>query len=115
MCDGHGYAHPRRFGLACYIGVELGTATLGVGKSLLCGQHRTPGLARGCRTQLTHKGEVIGAAVRTRCGVKPVYVSAGHLITLKDAMAWTLRAATSARLCQPIRLAHQYVTHLGSV
>lgn len=112
MCDGQGLAHPRRLGLACHVGLWLDMPTIGVGKSRLCGEHRTPGLRRGCRTQLRHEGDLVGAVVRTRTGVKPLYVSVGHLTTLADAVRWTLRCARGVRLPEPTRRAHEYVTQL---
>jgi len=112
MCDGQGVAHPRRFGLACHVGLWLDLPTIGVAKSRLCGEHREVGLRRGCHTQLRHEGALVGAVVRTRAGVKPLYVSVGHRITLDEAVAWTLRSTRSVRLSEPTRLAHRYVTRL---
>ena len=112
MIDGQGQAHPRRFGIACHVGVWLDIPTIGIAKSLLCGQHGEPGLRRGSRTQLRHQGSVVGSAVRTRDGVKPVYVSVGHRITLAEAIRWAIRAAVAARLPEPTRQAHQLVTRI---
>ena len=78
MCDGHGYAHPRRFGIACHIGVIVNRPTMGCAKSRLVGEYKEPALKRGSKTQLKHKEEVIGTILRTRDRVKPVFVSAGH-------------------------------------
>jgi deoxyribonuclease V len=113
MIDGHGLAHPRSFGIASHVGLWLDLPTIGAAKSLLCGLHRPPGLRRGCRARIVFKGNAIGAAVRTRDGVKPMYVSVGHRITLQEAIRWALRAAVAARLPEPTRRAHQYVTRLG--
>lgn len=112
LCDGHGLAHPRRFGLACHVGLWLDLPTVGIAKSLLVGTHRMPGRKRRCRTQLRSDGEVIGAVVRTRTAVKPVIVSIGHRVTLTDAVAWTLRSARRVRLPEPSRRAHQAVSRL---
>jgi deoxyribonuclease V len=112
MCDGQGRAHFRRFGLACHVGLWLGIPTIGVAKSRLCGSHSPPGMRRGCRRQLRHGGEVVGMVVRTREALKPLYISVGHRIQLAQAVAWTLRCATAARLPQPTRLAHQVVSRL---
>jgi len=112
MCDAHGLAHPRRFGLACHVGVYLDLPAIGMAKSMLCGEFRMPGPRRGCHTQIRHKGEVVGSAVRTQDGVEPMYVSVGHRITLKQAVAWALRGAKVARIPEPTRLAHQYVTRM---
>lgn len=110
MCDGQGLAHPRGLGLASHVGLWLDIPTIGAAKSRLCGEHRTPGRRRGCRTRLVHGGKVVGLVLRTRDGVQPMYVSVGHRITLGEAARWVLRAATVSRLPQPTRLAHQYVT-----
>jgi deoxyribonuclease V len=112
MCDGQGLAHPRGLGLASHVGLAVGIPTIGVAKSRLCGRHRIPGRRRGCRTALRLNGRTIGAVVRTRDGVKPLYVSVGHRITLPEAVAWTLRAAASFRLPEPTRQAHRLVSEL---
>jgi deoxyribonuclease V len=105
--DGHGYAHPRRFGIACMLGVELDLPAIGIGKSLLVGAHRAPGGLRGSRAALRDGGELIGYALRTRDGVRPVYVSVGHRIGLASALELTLRTCRRYRLPEPIREAHQ--------
>ncbi|MGA2265611.1 MAG: endonuclease V [Phycisphaerae bacterium] len=112
MCDGQGLAHPRGLGLASHVGLHLGIPTIGVAKSRLCGQHRSVGRRRGCRSALRLESKTIGAVVRTRDGVKPLYVSVGHRIRLDEAVAWTLRAAVAARLPEPTRRAHQAVSCL---
>ncbi|CAI8055268.1 Endonuclease V [Geodia barretti] len=102
LCDGHGYAHPRRFGLACHLGLWLDTPTIGVAKSRLTGSHDEPGPGEGrCR----RPRERLGAVLRTRERVKPVFVSAGHRISLRTALALTLACATRYRLPEPTRLA----------
>jgi deoxyribonuclease V len=106
MCDGQGLAHPRRLGLACHVGLWLDLPTIGVAKSLLCGEHRDPGPRRGNHAMLRHKGEVVGLALRTRDGVKVVYISVGHRVTLAEAERWALRAARFSRLPEPTRQAH---------
>lgn len=112
FCDGQGRAHPRRFGLACHLGVLLDIPTIGCAKNRLVGTHREPGVRRGRHTRLVHDGELIGEVVRTREHVKPVYVSIGHRITLPGARQWTLRLARRFRIPEPIRLAHQEVNRL---
>lgn len=112
LCDGHGVAHPRRFGLACHLGVWLDLPTIGCAKSGLVGSHTEPGVSRGCHRPLMDKGEVIGEAVRTREGVRPVYVSVGHRISLLTARQWVLRLAPRFRLPEPIRAAHLAVNQL---
>lgn len=108
VCDAHGYAHPRRFGLACHLGVLTGTPTIGVAKSLLVGEHEALPAERGSWRPLVDPAteEVIGAAVRTRTGVKPVYVSVGHRVSLETAVRLTLRLATRYRLPETTRRAH---------
>ena len=112
ICDGQGVAHPRRIGLASHLGLWLGLPTIGCAKSRLCGEHEEPGPQRGDRSPLTDAGEIIGAVVRTRTRVKPLYVSPGHLCDLESAVAIVL--ATAPRFRQPFttRLAHQYVNEL---
>ena len=111
MCDGYGIAHPRRFGIACHLGLLTDLPTIGVGKSRLTGSHEEPGLEKGDWTPLFDrpKGggreERLGAVLRTRAGVKPVYVSTGHRVSLKTALAVTLRCTTRYRLPEPVRLA----------
>jgi deoxyribonuclease V len=112
MCDGHGRAHPRRFGLACHLGLWLDLPTIGCAKSRLIGTHAEPGRRRGCHRPLLDEGEVVGEVVRTRDGVRPVYVSVGHRIDLATARAWVIRLARAARLPEPIREAHLEVNRL---
>ncbi len=112
MLDGHGLAHPRRFGLACHIGVLLDRPTIGCAKSRLCGRHQDPGRSAGASRRLLDNDEVIGRVVRTRDGVQPVYVSVGHKLSLEDAVRLTRRCCTKYRLPEPTRQAHQLVTRL---
>jgi deoxyribonuclease V len=107
VLDAQGRAHPRRFGLACHLGVLLEKPALGVAKTLLVGRHGALGEAKGSTADLVHRGEVVGRAVRTREGVKPVYVSVGHRTTLDDAVALTLALAKRTKLPEPTRLAHR--------
>ncbi len=107
MVDGQGMAHPRRCGLATHLGVLLNHPTVGVAKSRLVGQHTEPSLEKGSWVPLCDHGEVVGAVVRTRTGVRPVYVSVGHRMTLEAAVALTLRCTTRYRLPEPTRLADQ--------
>ena len=106
LCDGQGYAHPRRFGIACHLGLLLDVPAIGCAKSRLIGEHETPGDNAGSRTDLLDKDEMIGSVLRTRTGVKPLFVSAGHRISLAEAEAWVLRCCSSYRLPEPTRLAH---------
>ncbi|WP_026212412.1 deoxyribonuclease V [Longispora albida] len=107
VCDGQGVAHPRRFGLACHLGLLTGLPAIGVAKTLFVGTHDEPPQPRSARTDLLDDGEVIGAVLRTQPGIKPVYVSAGHLIGLDEACDWTLRLAPRYRLPETTRLADQ--------
>lgn len=107
VCDAHGRAHPRRFGLACHLGVLLDVPSLGVAKTLLVGEHGALGRERGAWTPLVDGGETIGAVVRTRTGVRPVYVSVGHRVSLETAVDLTLRLAPRYRLPETTRRAHR--------
>jgi deoxyribonuclease V len=106
LCDGQGRAHPRRFGIACHLGVLLDCPTLGVGKSRLIGTHAEPGPNKGDWSALLVGEEVIGAVLRTRTGVKPLYVSAGHRVGLDTAIALTLACTRRWRLPETTRAAH---------
>jgi deoxyribonuclease V len=105
LIDGQGYAHPRRLGIASHVGLLAGVPTIGCAKSRLCGEHEEPGPARGSTAELRDGGEVIGTVLRTRDGVKPLYVSVGHVISLESAVEWVLRLAARVRLPEPIRVA----------
>jgi deoxyribonuclease V len=112
MCDGQGYAHPRRFGLACHLGVIVGLPSVGCGKSRLCGEHGEPGRKRGAKAPLMDGGERIGTVLRTRDGVRPVYVSVGHRIDLASAEKLVLRCGAGYRLPEPTRLADRLVAEV---
>jgi deoxyribonuclease V len=112
ICDGHGYAHPRRFGIACHFGLLADLPAIGCAKSVLVGEHLEPGARRGSASDLTHEGEVIGAAVRTREGASPVFVSAGHRISLRRAVQIVLTCSPKYRIPEPIRQAHALVNRL---
>ena len=105
LCDGHGIAHPRRIGIASHLGLYLDIPSIGVAKSILVGSHAEVGAARGAWTPLLDKGEVIGAAVRSRPGVRPIYVSIGHRVCLETALAIVLHCSSRFRLPEPIRAA----------
>lgn len=107
LVDGQGLAHPRRMGLACHLGLISDIPAIGVAKSLLVGQHGKVPEARGSRVALTDKDEVIGAVLRTRNGVKPVYVSLGHRVSLETAVAYTLACTPKFRLPETTRQAHR--------
>jgi len=115
LCDGQGYAHPRRFGLACHLGVWLDRPTIGVAKSRLVGQHKPVPERKGSWRPLTDGDEVIGAVLRTRSSVKPVYVSVGHRISLTSAIRYTMACCTKYRLPETTRLADRLASERGSV
>ena len=106
LVDGQGIAHPRRLGLASHLGLLLNTPTIGCAKSLLCGSHETPSIEPGSYTEVVDKGEIIGIALRTKRGVKPVYVSIGHKVDLNTAIYWVMKCCHGYRLPEPTRLAH---------
>lgn len=110
--DGQGFAHPRRMGLACHLGLFLDRPTVGCAKSRLIGTYNDPALEKGSRAALMDQEEIIGTVLRTRSAVKPLFVSVGHQCTLEDAIEMTLRCTTRYRLPEPTRLAHQEVTAL---
>ncbi|MDT7788449.1 MAG: deoxyribonuclease [Pseudonocardiales bacterium] len=102
--DGQGLAHPRRFGLACHLGVHTGIPSIGVAKNPM-GEFDPPGHARGSMSDLVMDGDVVGRALRTQDGVKPVFVSVGHKIDLDRACAEVLRLAPRYRLPETTRRA----------
>lgn len=112
VCDGHGIAHPRRLGIAAHAGLWLGIPTIGCAKSVLVGQFEEPEITRGSRSPLVHYGEIIGAALRTKNKVQPVYVSPGNLCDLESAVELLLRCDTGYRLPEPTRRAHLFVNEL---
>ncbi len=109
VCDGQGIAHPRRFGLASHLGVALNIPTIGCSKSRLIGKAAQPGPKRGDSTLLTHRKEIIGSVLRTQHNTNPLYVSIGHLITLKTACDWILRLSPKYRLPETTRQADRIV------
>jgi deoxyribonuclease V len=111
LCDGQGIAHPRRLGIASHLGVLLNIQTIGVAKSLLIGKHEELADARGSWQPLIHKGETIGAVLRTRVGVKPVYVSSGHKISLPTAIDYVLRCTPKYRLPETTRIADKLASN----
>jgi deoxyribonuclease V len=112
MLDGQGIAHPRRFGIACHVGVLLDWPTIGCAKSILVGRYGELGLEAGSRSPLIDKGEQVGVALRTKNKVAPVFVSPGHLIDLDSAVDLVLRSTTKYRLPEPTRQAHLLVNRL---
>lgn len=110
MVGAQGLAHPRRAGLACHLGVALGKPTLGVAKSRLCGEAAIPPSRKGAYTMLKDGDEIIGAVLRTQSGVKPVYVSVGHKLSLKTAIKIALETTRDHRLPEPLRITHGLAT-----
>jgi deoxyribonuclease V len=114
LCDGQGIAHPRRFGIASHLGVILDIPTIGVAKSLLIGKHQELPDTKGSWQPLIHQGETIGAVLRTRTGVKPVYVSSGHRISLPTAIDYVLRCTPKYRLPETTRVADKIASARSS-
>lgn len=112
MFDGQGYAHPRRFGVACHVGLLLEKPCFGCAKSLLTGTFKEPKLRAGSLSPLVDNGEVIGSVVRTRDNVKAVYISVGHRIDLPSAIRVALETTRGFRIPEPTRQAHLYVNRL---
>ncbi len=112
LIDGQGIAHPRRLGLAAHLGLFLDKPTIGCAKSRLTGTYEEPAPEKGAHTPLYDGDEVIGAVVRTRTNVKPLFISVGHRCRLEDAIDLTLACAVKYRLPEPTRLAHQTVSRL---
>lgn len=107
MVDGQGIAHPRRIGLASHLGLFLNTPTIGCAKSPLWGQFQLPGDDKGDYSDIVDKDQnIIGAGVRTKTGIKPLYISTGHKIDLASAIQWVLKCCRGYRLPEPTRKAH---------
>lgn len=107
--DGQGIAHPRGLGIASHIGLILGIPTIGCAKTKLCGDYLEPGIEKGDCSPLILGGEEVGGVLRSRRGVKPVFVSPGHLIDIKTAVNVVLECSVKYRLPEPTRLAHLLV------
>ena len=112
MLDGQGIAHPRRFGIACHIGLLLDLPAIGCAKSILVGRYSELGLDAGSQSPLVDRGEQVGVALRTKSKVSPVYVSPGHLIDLDSAVDLVLRSTGKYRQPEPTRQAHLLVNRL---
>ncbi|MBW9257302.1 MAG: deoxyribonuclease V [Candidatus Thiodiazotropha sp. (ex. Lucinisca nassula)] len=110
FCDGQGLAHPRRFGLACHLGLLTDIPSIGVAKTRLIGTHEVLPEKKGSWVPLIDRDEVIGAVLRSRSEVKPIYVSIGHRISLSSALNYVLAATTRYKLPETTRAAH----HLAS-
>ncbi len=112
VIDGQGVAHPRRLGLASHLGLFFDKPTIGCAKSRLIGTFEEPGVEKGAWSPLHDGAEVIGAVVRTRSRVRPIFVSVGHRCTLEDSIHISLACTTRYRIPEPTRLAHQAVSRL---
>ncbi len=112
LLDGQGIAHPRSMGIAAHLGLLLNLPAIGCAKSRLCGVYEEPGEEKGSRTLLKDCGKTIGAAVRTRTGIKPVFVSPGHKMDLPTSAEIVLALCRTYRLPEPLRQAHAFVNRL---
>jgi deoxyribonuclease V len=112
LIDGHGRAHPRRFGIACHLGVIFDKPTIGCAKSLLVGEHEEPGVRAGATTPLMLDGERVGMVLRTREHVKPIYVTTGHRVGLESAVTLVKQCLDGFRIPKPTREADRYVRQL---
>lgn len=109
LCDGQGIAHPRGFGLACHLGILLDLPTIGCAKSRLCGVHDEPEREKGAHAGLVYKDKMVGMALRTRLGVKPIYLSTGYKVNLPEAKEIVLACCVNFRIPEPNRKAHKFV------
>jgi deoxyribonuclease V len=114
LIDGHGRAHPRRFGIACHFGVIFDRPTIGCAKSRLVGGHREPGKKAGAMSPLLLEGERVGVVLRTRDNVRPIYVTVGHRVSLDSAVNLVRRCLDGYRIPKPTREADRYVRELRS-
>ena len=112
LIDGHGYAHPRRFGLACHLGLLLDIPTIGCAKTVLVGRFEEPNREAGSFCPLIDRDEIVGAALRTTGGVTPVFVTVGHLVDLESAISVVLKCCRGYRIPEPTRQAHLLVNAL---
>jgi len=112
LIDGHGRAHPRRFGIACHFGVIFDRPTIGCAKSRLVGEHREPGRKAGAMSPLLLEGERVGVVLRTREDVRPIYVTVGHRVSLDSAVNLVRRCLDGYRIPKPTREADHYVREL---
>lgn len=115
LCDGQGIAHPRRFGIACHLGVCMDLPAIGVAKTRLVGTHIEPPASRGSYVPLLDKGEQIGVVLRTRTSIRPVYVSVGHKLSLATAIRFVMACVTRYRLPETTRWADRIASNRGPV
>lgn len=113
ILDGQGIAHPRRFGIACHVGVILGVPAMGIAKKKLYGTYDEPGITKGSSSQLVSKDDdIIGTVLRTKDNTKPVFISPGHMVTIETATQIASECARGYRIPEPTRLADKYVAEL---
>jgi deoxyribonuclease V len=112
LIDGHGMAHPRRFGIACHLGLLLDKPTIGCAKSILVGEAEEPGGQAGSTSPLIDEGETVGVALRTRDNVRPIYVSIGHRVSLGSAVRIATQCTDRFRMPKPTREADHWVGDL---
>jgi len=112
LVDGHGIAHPRRFGIACHLGLLLDRPTIGCAKSILVGEAAEPGVRAGSTAPLVDKGEIVGTVLRTRDRVKPIYVTTGHRVSLESAVRIARQCLDGFRIPKPTREADHFVRDL---
>jgi len=106
LLDGQGIAHPRKMGIATFIGIILDTPSIGCAKSILVGKFEQPGIRKGSASEIFHQKEFLGYALRSRTGVKPIFVSPGHLIDQKDSLRIVHLCLSEFRVPEPLRQAH---------
>lgn len=113
--DGHGFAHPRRVGIASHLGLVLDCPTVGCAKSVLCGEAEEPADEVGAVSELKHKEEVIAIALRSRVGCKPIYISTGHRVSLESAVKFALSVLDGLRVPRPTREADRFVGKMKQI
>jgi len=113
--DGHGFAHPRRMGIASHLGMVLDCPTVGCAKSVLCGEAEEPANEVGAVSELTHKEEVIAIALRSRAGCQPIYISTGHRVSLESAVKFALSVLDGLRVPRPTREADRFVGKMKQI
>ena len=112
MCDGHGLAHPRKFGVACHLGLWLDVPTIGCAKSRLTGEFVEPAEQAGAASALRLGTEIVGEVVRTKARTRPLFISPGHKIDIESSKRWVLECCRGYRMPEPTRQAHLFVNQL---